>query len=116
MSTHTLDEIIGLAKKHGAFTPPLYQYDESLLFGPAQLQAFAADLTPAPTAEYADLEAMYFSQCRTSDEFMEALRESKEAVADATLTARIAELEQQLGKVNQRLADANTALEAKEKT
>ena len=56
--------------------------------------------------EIENLQAMYDAQCQCADEGAEKYRAEVERKADASLLARIAELEQALGAVNARLADA----------
>lgn len=55
---------------------------------------------------YDELEGMYFAQCQCTDEWAAKAEAAIEAKADATLLARIAELEGQLAKVNARLSAA----------
>lgn len=52
---------------------------------------------------YDDLEQLYFAQCALTDAFAEKAKEQ----GDATLRARIVELEQQLATVNARLIAQN---------
>ena len=49
------------------------------------------------------LQAMYDYQCALTDEWAERYRAEVERKADATLIARIAELERHLERVNKRL-------------
>ncbi len=56
--------------------------------------------------EIENLQAMYDAQCQCADEWAEKYRAEVERKADASLLVRIAELEQALGAVNARLADA----------
>lgn len=56
--------------------------------------------------EIENLRAMYDAQCQCTDEWAEKYRAEVERKADASLLARIAELEQALGVVNERLTFA----------
>lgn len=53
-----------------------------------------------------DYEAMYFAQCKCTDEWADKYEAEVERKADATLLSRITELEQALATVNSRLAQA----------
>ena len=56
--------------------------------------------------EIENLRAMYDAQCQCTDEWAEKYRAEVERKADTELLKRIAELEQALGAVNERLAAA----------
>lgn len=58
------------------------------------------------------LQALYDAQCGCTDEWAEKYRAEVERKADATLLARVAELEQALASVNARLAVAQDAMGA----
>lgn len=57
------------------------------------------------TITYADMESMYFDQCRRTDHFIKLAEEH----GDAALTARIAELEKDLAAMNERYVEYKTA-------
>jgi hypothetical protein len=61
-----------------------------------------SELRCMPT--YAELEAMYFAQCRCTDEWAAKYRAEVERKCDSALLARISELEQSLAQVNYRLS------------
>lgn len=75
----------------------------------AALGAKAGNVTLDGDLSAKDWEAMYLAQCEATDETAKRFQHIKEAKADATLKARIAELERDLAAVNRRLTDANGA-------
>jgi len=65
---------------------------------------------PDDSVSYADLREMYLAQCACTDEWAEKYRKAIYKRADATLTARVNELELALASVNKALSERGEEL------
>lgn len=90
-------------------TTTAYLFKESQAVGMVPLTR--ANLPPEEREELEALRAMYNGQCELTDEWAAKYREVIESKADATLLARIAELESSLNTVNNRLGASREELE-----